>query len=428
MFTVAYFANQFPAAVEPYVAEEIEELRRRGVHVVAGTARKSSMEPDADADTSEIVSLQPIRIVTLFQALWLLFRHGHRIAGLLRRILLRGKESPARRFKALLHTWLGAYYATLLKSRGIDHIHAHHGYFGSWIAMVASRLLGAGFSMTLHGSDVLLAASYLETKLENCKFCMTISEYNRRHILDRFPSIEAEKIIVSRLGVDTRECTTPLPPSSGYQRRRFTLLAVGRLHPVKNHAFLVRACARLHDRGLEFECLVAGEGPERHRLELLIATNDLQNRCTLLGHIAREQMSSLYRRADVVVLTSRSEGIPLALMEAMARGKVVLAPAITGIPELVIAGKTGFLYAPGALEDFISRLLFLHSLIENETGTAISRLDWIRHAARIQVLQNFSRTTNLSRFTDRFLERITAADAVTENWNRPHEDLVLQQI
>ncbi len=52
-------------------------------------------------------------------------------------------------------------------------------------------------------------------------------------------------------------------------------------------------------------------------------------------------MDSLYDRADVVVLTSRSEGIPLVLMEAMARGKIVLAPAITGIPELVIARQTG---------------------------------------------------------------------------------------
>jgi len=58
-------------------------------------------------------------------------------------------------------------------------------------------------------------------------------------------------------------------------------------------------------------------------------------------------MNGLYRFADVVVLTSRSEGIPLVLMEAMGRGKIVLAPAITGIPELVLPGKTGFLTPRG---------------------------------------------------------------------------------
>ena len=77
----------------------------------------------------------------------------------------------------------------------------------------------------------------------------------------------------------------------------------------------------------------------------------------------RPQLDSLYRRADVVVLTSRSEGIPLVLMEAMARGRIVLAPAITGIPEIVIPGKTGFLYAPGALQDFVAKILFIQKLM-----------------------------------------------------------------
>ena len=84
-----------------------------------------------------------------------------------------------RRLKALLHTWLGAYYAGLLRERGVTHIHAHHGYFGSWIAMTAARLLGVSFSLTLHGSDLLRDGVYLETKLKNCRFCVTISEYNR---------------------------------------------------------------------------------------------------------------------------------------------------------------------------------------------------------------------------------------------------------
>src|SRR5438552_2733895 len=105
----------------------------------------------------------------------------------------------------------------------------------------------------------------------------------------------------------------------------------------------------ISDRELPFECSIAGEGPERRHLESLIRKFRLEDRVTLLGHVAREQMDSLYDRADIVVLTSRSEGIPLVLMEAMARGKIVLAPAITGIPELVIAGKTGFLYEPASM-------------------------------------------------------------------------------
>ena len=429
MLTVAYLANQFPAAVEPYVGEEIQELRRRGVQVIAGSVRRPEAGSGGlgDALESEILCLQPIRVLTLLRALVLAVRRWEKIADLVARVLLRGKESPKRRVKALLHTWLGAYCAVLLEGRGVKHIHVHHGYFGSWIGMVAARLLGVSFSMTLHGSDLLVNRAYLDTKLKNCRFCVTISEFNRRYILEHFPGIQAGKIVISRLGVDAPERAEARRVARG-TRRTFTLLAVGRLHAVKDHAFLIRSCSRLRDGGFDFECVIAGEGPERQRLEFLIRKYRLQDQITLLGHVARAQMDALYGRADVVVLTSRSEGIPLVLMEAMMRGKIVLAPAITGIPEIVIPGKTGFLYAPGALRDFVAKILFLEKRMCREDRNAVSRLDWIRHAAQVQVLHNFSRTKNLTHFGDRFVQLVAIPELVIQDWSPPHEDFVLQQI
>jgi colanic acid/amylovoran biosynthesis glycosyltransferase len=447
VLTVAYLANQFPAAVEPYVGEEIGELRRRGVRVVAGSVRTSEVKGGGDGaiSESEILCLQPLRLAILLRALGLMAKRWDRIAGLVKRVLLQGKESPGSRVKALLHTWLGAYYAVLLRERGVDHIHAHHGYFGSWIAMVAARLLGASFSLTLHGSDLLIDGVYLDTKLKHCRFCVTISEYNQRYILKRFsarhfPEIDRGKIMVSRLGVDLPDRLEPSPNSD--RAHTFTLLAVGRLHAVKDHAFLIRACARLRDHGVDFECRIAGEGPERERLERSIKKSHMEDRIKLLGHVAREQMDSLYRCADVVVLTSRSEGVPLVLMEAMARGRIVLAPAITGIPELVIAGKTGFLYAPGVVKDLVEKIFNLQRLAASEDCYAASRLGWIRHAARAQVLHNFNHQTNLRTFADRFLQRITSYKSADESpddefdnqdfpnheWSHPDEDIVLQQI
>ena len=134
-------------------------------------------------------------------------------------------------------------------------------------------------------------------------------------------------------------------------------------------------------------------------------------------------MDALYASADVVVLTSRSEGIPLVLMEAMARGRIVLAPAITGIPELIVAGKTGFLYEPGNLDDFVQRVLFLQTVMRGKDHLSTNRLSWIRHAARVQIANNFSRKKNLTRFGDSFLQLLALRD-----WSPPHEDFVLQQI
>jgi len=429
---VAYLANRFPVTVEPYVGEEIEELRRRGVDVIAGSARQSDESPVRTGDessSSEILYLQPVRVLILLRAFLLILRRWERIADLITLVLMRGKESPKRRLKALLHTWLGACYTVQLRARGVDHIHVHHGYFGSWIAMVAARLLAVDFSLTLHGSDLLRDAAYLSTKLENCRFCVTISEYNRHYILRHFPGVDRGKIVVSRLGVEVPARVECLQSQmSRGTRRTLTLLAVGRLHAVKNHSFLVRACANLRDRGLDFECLIAGEGPERQLLERLIQKNRLRDRFTLLGHVSRTHMGFLYQRADVVVLTSRSEGLPLVLMEAMVRGRLVLAPAITGIPEIVIPGKTGFLYEPAAIDDFVGRILFLRDLIRAEDRCAMSRLAWIRHAARVQVLHNFNRQQNLDQFCNRFLDLIAHRSFATEDRSTPDENLVLQQI
>jgi len=447
--TVAYLANKFPAAVEPYVGEQIKELRERGVSVIPGSVRRPDINQRGAAALfdSETLCLQPVRVLSLLRALVLMVRRWDRISSLVTRLFLSGKESPKRRMKALLHTWLGAYYAVLLEGREVDHIHVHHGYFGSWIAMVAARLLGVSYSLTLYGSDLLVNGAYLDTKLKDCQFCINISEYNRRYVLEHFPAVDSRKIVLSRLGVAILEraessrkfCLEP---------RKFTLLTVGRLHAVKDHAFLIRACARLRDRGLEFECAIAGAGPERRRLESLIRQHRMQDRVTLLGYVPEEQMDSLYRRADVVVLTSRSEGIPLVLMEAMARGKVVLAPAITGIPEIVIPGRTGFLYAPGELDDFVTKIFFLEELIRAEGCLAASRLDWLRCAARLHIAHNFNHGINLAQFCDQFLNLIAPRSAATQefanpnlanpdfaqldlaqkDWSAAHENSLLQQI
>jgi glycosyltransferase involved in cell wall biosynthesis len=429
MLTIAYLANLFPSAVEPYVVEEVEELRRRGVRVITGSIRKPMNDKAGRTNCPSDIVLWPIRATVMLRAIGLCMRRWRRISLLIQRVVFHGSERAGTRLKALAHTALGAYYAVLLQESEVDHIHVHHGYFGSWVAMVAGRLLGVEFSMTLHGSDLLLHGTYLEVKLQNSTLCRTVSEYNRYFILRNYPRVNAEKIVVARLGVNLPECKPARASELKSKGDPFTLLAVGRLHAVKDHAFLIRACAEL--RNVRFECLIVGDGPEWRTLQSLIQEHGLEGRVSLLGHVSRECMDSWYDRADLVVLTSRSEGIPLVLMEAMARGRIVLAPAITGIPELVIAGKTGFLYEPGSLQDFVARLLFIRSLMHAPeaaqlspyTRSAATQLERMRQAAVVQVRQNFNRSKNLESFGDLLLQRIAP-----QTENLPDENFIHQQI
>ena len=426
MLTVAYLANQFPSTVEPYVAEEIAEFRNRGIRVVAATVRT----PSDGQEVPEIV-LQRVTAGLLGKGFLLCLAKWKRILPQLTRVAFGGHETAWQRCKALLHTWLGACYAVRLRDKKVDHIHSHHGYFGSWIAMTAARLLNVGFSMTLHGSDLLLNGTYLDVKLSNCTFCLTVSEYNRAYILKRFPNLDARKILVCRLGVEVPENVEPAAAKSNNDCMR--LLAVGRLHRVKNHTFLLKVCRAMLAQGLPFHCRIVGEGTEGAQLEWLIENWGLRERVVLLGHIPRADLPSLYDEADVVVLTSHSEGIPLVLMEAMARGRIVLAPAITGIPELVKPGETGLLYQPDSVRDCLAQLQLIAWLTRIPAaggGEAFSgrsqaglNLQQIRRCAMQHVQENFERKKNLRVFGDRFVERIS-----TNCPSRTDANFILQQI
>jgi glycosyltransferase involved in cell wall biosynthesis len=126
-----------------------------------------------------------------------------------------------------------------------------------------------------------------------------------------------------------------------------------------------------------------------------------------------------------VVLTSRSEGLPLTLMEAMAMQRIVLAPDMTGIPELVMDGKTGFLYQANSLEHFLGQL----NVIMRASGS----LDSIRQSARNHVLQRFHGPANLEGFAVNFLSRVHTPATVLQHVppapsDELYEDPVLQQV
>ena len=412
---IAYLSNQFPEASEEYVWEEACEFRKRGCEVTVCSFRRSrKVSPEQATLESECIYVFPIRFVcTIATSCTLLFS-----ALRLRDLILRAASGPEplrKRFRTLAHTWLGVYLAVRLRGREVTHIHVHHGFFAAWAGMVAARILRVGFSMTLHGSDLLVRGDYIDTKLKNCSFCVTVSEFNRNYIIQRFPECDWDKILVSRIGVDLNYWR----PIQAGANEVFSILSVGRLHSVKNHGFLLLACHQLKIRGVKFCCIIAGDGPERHNLEKLIAAFDLSAEVKLLGTVARADLRHLYASADVVALTSHSEGIPVALMEAMSMERIVLAPLITGIPELIRNGKTGFLYEPNSLQNFVAKL---------EKIRRAESLERVRRGAREHVARYFNRNVNQRLLADAMIDRIqgTRTAGLPKAWS--NENSLLQQI
>jgi glycosyltransferase involved in cell wall biosynthesis len=149
---------------------------------------------------------------------------------------------------------------------------------------------------------------------------------------------KAERSVVIRNAVDVSAF-----PRSRHDRATPRFIAVGRLKAPKDFLTLVRACGSLPEGS--FEALLVGEGPERSEIEAEIRRLGLVRSVRLIGE--RADVPALLADSDVFVLSSRSEGLPMSVLEAMAAGIPVIASNVGGLAELVVDGETGLLAHPG---------------------------------------------------------------------------------
>jgi len=143
------------------------------------------------------------------------------------------------------------------------------------------------------------------------------------------------------------------------------VISVGGLRDYKGMAYLVEASAILRDRGIPIQCSIIGEGEQRPALEALIQERQLEGIVKLAGPKTQTEVAGLLAAADCYVQPSiitpngKMEGIPVAIMEALAVQLPVIASELSGIPELVIPGRTGYLVPqadPQALADAIEHV------------------------------------------------------------------------
>jgi glycosyltransferase involved in cell wall biosynthesis len=169
-------------------------------------------------------------------------------------------------------------------------------------------------------------------------------------------------------GVDTdrfrsRDGSEALRESLGFQPGEPVIGTVGRLNEVKRQDLLIRSFARVRERFANAKLLLVGDGPRREELEALVAELGLQHATSFAGYQARPDR--FLHAMDIFALTSRAEGLPLAILEAWAAGLPVVSTSVGGIPKVVEHGKTGLLIESGdedALTESLCRLLAEPSL------------------------------------------------------------------
>lgn len=148
-----------------------------------------------------------------------------------------------------------------------------------------------------------------------------------------------------------------IPPLPRFERRPYTILTVARLTGVKNHTLILQALAKLSSDGEDWRVVFVGEGPHREKLEAEVATLGLNGQVTFVGQIERgKQLWQYYDKADCFVLSSRSEGTPKVLLEAMARGLPIVASAVAGVPTSVAHEERGLLFNDNDVTELVASI------------------------------------------------------------------------
>jgi glycosyltransferase involved in cell wall biosynthesis/tRNA A-37 threonylcarbamoyl transferase component Bud32 len=362
--SVAVLVSRFPKITETFILREIVEMERQGqaVRLVALVReRPRVVHPEAEPWLDRLLHLPPFSPEVAAANLRALAHRPGRWLGLAARLLAGTWRRPVVALRTLALFPVAVALAERLAAEGVAHIHAAFATYPATAAWVIRELSGIGFSFSVHAHDLFVHQLLLREKLAAARFVRAISEFNAG-LLARLAPESAGRIEVIRVGIDMEGRWGASAPPPGEP----VVLAVAALEQYKGLPVLIDACALLARRGVPFRCEIVGRGRERHVLEQRIRARGLVGRVELLGARIEGEVACLMRGATVVVQPSvvaadgQMEGIPVALMEAMAAGRPVVASRLSGIPELVEPGHQGLLVPSGdadALAEAIARLL-----------------------------------------------------------------------
>ena len=398
---VLYIVSRFPAVTETFVVNEWLALseRFRMQLVALRRTREGSVHPETRRVMPSVRFAGVLRPATVAAHLSWLVRRPRTYLSVLAAVVRGGlRFSPLEAAKETVVFLEAGALARVAVRDGVDHVHAHFASHPATAAWIVHRLTGIPFSFTAHANDLFVAPVLLDRKAADARFVIAISEYNRRVLRERSPS--AERVEVVHCGVDTDRHAWRDPGA----RDRNRVVCVASLFPKKGHVHLVDALALVAERRPGTVLELVGDGPERDRILQRARERGVAARVSLLGARSSDDVRAMLAGAGVFVLPSvrlpsgRMEGIPVALMEAMAGGVPVVSTRLSGIPELVQDGVTGLLAEPG---DAQSLAAAMERVLEDDELAGRLAL-----AARELVARSFSLTREATRLGDLFAESV----------------------
>lgn len=251
-----------------------------------------------------------------------------------------------------------------IKENHIDILHTHN-YKSDLIGLLAAWMTGIPIVATAHGFTDLSAAVSRYEQMDR----FILRKFFKRVVVvsDKvLPHCPAEKKRVIPNGLDIAQFAVGRDPARAL-RQKFNIGpqdvvigTVGRLSKEKNQDMLIRAFHQTCSASwLSLKLVIVGDGPEREKLQALVAQLNLTGKVIFTGVI--KEMPVVYQMLDIFVLSSLTEGVPLTVLEAMAAKVPVVATRVGGIPEIVTDGETGLLVDSKDAADLSAKINMLVS-------------------------------------------------------------------
>ncbi|WP_142663126.1 glycosyltransferase family 4 protein [Paracoccus laeviglucosivorans] len=388
---IGYLVNTYPRPSHSFIRREISAIEDLGFQVHRFAMRGDAAALTDPADQQEHARTERVLEAGAAKLLNGLVKQASspaRIKAALAVAQARAKAGESNLALQIIYLAEGARIARRAQELGLAHIHAHFGTNSTRVAAYARMLGGPPFSFTVHGPEEFdrPAALDLGGKLARAEFCVTVSSYGRSQMYRWAESADLPKVQVVHCGLDLTRWSDPAPLPAG----PLHLVAVGRFAEQKGFGLLIRAFALAWRQNPALRLSLVGDGELRTMIEGIIAAEGMTDAVSLLGWQDEAGVRAAMDAAHALVTPSFAEGLPVVIMEAMARARPVIATYIAGIPELVRPGQEGWLVPAGDADALAGAMLQAAqtdpSTLETMGRAALARVTE-RHDIRVSASQ-----------------------------------------
>ena len=385
---VAYLTNQYPKVSHSFIRREIAGIEARGIEVMRYALRPidaSQLHDPADvAESKKTRAILGVGAGGLIGATgWAKLTRMSRYLKAFAAAYRMGRRSEVGVIRHMIYLMEACVLTRWCEQDGVDHVHVHFGTNPTTIAFLAHLLGGSSYSFTVHGPEEFdhPQALSLGDKIEHAAFVVGVSSFGRSQLFRWCGHEHWPKVHEVHCGVDESFLQSEAEPNASNR-----LVCIGRLCEQKGQLLLIEAAHRLHDEGVDFELVLVGDGELRGEIERLVDRYGLKERVTITGWQSGNEVIEHLKNGRAMVLPSFAEGLPVAIMEALALGRPVISTYIAGIPELLNRG-CGWVIPAGSIDDLVETMREALACEPEELarmGAAGARRVELRHDASVE--------------------------------------------